>query len=158
MVLPYLYPKKLRGSKPFLRKLARYRFAGRVFQLVLLFPFLYYTSRSIAGQDYLQARINQKGLKAIQFVFRKSAEGLSPYTRLDSLPLSKNELSGDMRLLKQDTSEVLNLLGESEQYYIILNQPPYDAVDHQLFAGYIYYVNKNDVLFSRIVLQSQTIK
>ena len=137
--------------------LARYRFAGKVLQLVLLFPFLYYIAQIVARQDYVQARMDLKNLKAIQFVFRSSAEGLSPYTRLDSIPLSSNELSGDMALLKQDTSQRLNLLGESDQEYIVLNQPPYIAALHQLPSGYIYYVNKADVLLARISLRSQTI-
>jgi hypothetical protein len=141
-----------------LKKLAPYRFAGIVFLLVLLFPFLYTISRAVAGQDYLKARTDLKGLKAIQFVFRSTAEGLSPYTRLDSIPLSLNDLSGDMRLLKRDTSQQLDLLGESETHFIVLNQPPYDTVYHQLPTGYIYLVNKGDVLVSRIVLRSQTIK
>ena len=155
--LPYLLPDRLRPSRPFLRKLARYRFAGRVLQLILLFPFLYYTSRTIARQDYLQARKNLKELRGIQFVFRNTAEGLSPFSRLDSIPLSRNELVGDMQLLKRDTNQVLRLLGETDQNYIVLNQVRYDTSGHFIPTGYIYYVNKNDVLFPRIVLRSTTI-
>jgi hypothetical protein len=158
MALHYVYQKKLRESARFQKMFVRYRFLGRVLQLVLLFPFLYYTAQVVARQDYVQARMDLKNLKAIQFVFRGSAEGLSPYTRLDSIPLSSNELSGDMALLKRDTSQRLNLLGESDQEYIVLNQPSYDTALHQLPSGYIYYVIKNDVLLARISLRSQTIK
>jgi len=155
MGLRYVFLKKRFG---FERKLVRYRFAWMVFELVALFPFLYYTSRVVARQDYVAARINLKDLKAIQFVFRNSADGLGPAVRLDSLPLATNQLAGDLRLLKQDSSERLNLLGESDEAYIVLNQPPYDPALHQLPSGYIYYVNKNDVLLARISLRSQTIK
>lgn len=155
MGLRYVFLKKRLGLG---RKLVRYRFAWRVFELVLLFPFLYYTSRAVAREDYVAARIDLKDLKAIQFVFRNSADGLGPAVRLDSLPLATNQLVGDMRLLKQDSSERLNLLGETDEAYIVLNQPPYDPALHQLPSGYIYYVNKNDVLLARISLRSQTIK
>jgi hypothetical protein len=158
IVLAYAYPKRLRASLSFRKRLVRYWFAAKVFGLVLLFPFLYYTSRATAGQDYLEARMDPKGLKAIQFVFRITAEGLGPQVQLDSIPLASNELSGDMRLLKRDSSERLDLLGETENHYIVLNQPPYDTVYHELPTGYIYFVNKNDVLLSRIILRSQKIK
>ena len=157
MGLRYLLLKR-RAVVGFERKLVRYRFGWRVFELFLLFPFLYYTSRAVARQDYVAARINLMDLKAIQFVFRNSADGLGPAVRLDSLPLATNQLAGDMRLLKQDSSERLNLLGETDEAYIVLNQPPYDPALHQLPSGYIYYVNKNDVLLARISLRSQTIK
>jgi hypothetical protein len=158
IVLSKVFRKRLRGSFSNRRRLLRYRFAGKVFQLVLLFPFFYCTARAIAGEDYLHARMDLKGLKAIQFVFRRTAEGLSPQTQLDSVPLPFNELSGDLYILKRDTSQRLLLLGESETTYMVLNQPPYDTVYHQLPTGYIYAVNKNDILLSRIVLRSQTIK
>ena len=156
--LPYILPQKLHPTFPFLRKLVRYRFARRLGQLCLLFPILYYTARSVAWQDYLEARKNLKPLRAIQFVFRNSAEGLSPFARLDSFPLSKNPLTPDMALLKHDPTESLDLLGESDQDFIVLKQGPYDSVDHMVPTGYIYYVNKSDVLLSRIVLQSKPIK
>ncbi len=156
--LPFVLPKKFRPTYPFLRKLIRYRFARRLGQLCLLFPILYYTARTVAWQDYLEARKNLKPLRAIQFVFRSSAEGLSPFTKLDSFPLSKNPLSPDMALLKRDPTESLDLLGESDQDFIVLKQPPFDSVYRMVPTGYIYYVNKNDVLLSRVVLQSKRIK
>jgi hypothetical protein len=158
MGLTYVLPAKPLRTRAFLRQLMRYRFACRLVQLCLLFPLLYYTAQAVAWQDYLHARKNLTPLRSIQFVFRNSAEGLSPYTRLDSIPLSKNELAQDMALLKKDHKKVLDLLGESDQDFIVLQQPPYDSVYHQIPIGYIYYVHKSDVLLSRIELQSKTIK
>jgi hypothetical protein len=115
-------------------------FAGNVFQLVLLFPFLYYLPRR-SGRG-LSARPN--GLER--------AKGYSirfPQFGGRAEPLRSSGLY---------SSEQLHLLAESETDYFVLNQPPYDPVYHQLPTGFVYWVHKSDVLVFRIILRSQTIK
>ncbi|RYZ30183.1 MAG: hypothetical protein EOO10_03760 [Chitinophagaceae bacterium] len=132
----------------------QYSFFLYLFFFIIVFPFLFWVARKVALDNYEEDRKSTKNLKTIQFIFRKGADLMSPAAVLDST-LSKTDLFyHDISLLKRDTSELLRLLGESDDCYIVLQQQPYDKTVDALPTGYVYYIDKKDVLISKIILRS----
>ena len=122
--------------------------------LVIIFPLLFKVSREVAINDYREDRLNTKQLKTIQFIFRKDSELLSPTVMLDST-MSKNDVFySDVSLIKNDPQQLLRLLAESDKYYIVLQQRPYNKEFKALPSGYVYYIDKKDILLSKIILRS----
>ncbi|MDB5279672.1 MAG: hypothetical protein JWR61_4627 [Ferruginibacter sp.] len=122
--------------------------------LVLIFPLLFKVARRVAVDNYRQDRIHTENLKSVQFIFRKEADLVSPAIVLDS-SLSRNHIFyNDIAVLKNDQQQLLRLLAESDDYYIVLQQRPFNKALGALPLGYIYYVNKKDILLSKIILRS----
>jgi hypothetical protein len=130
------------------------QFHALIAGLILLFPYLFYHARYTAISNYRDDRIHTDNLRSIQFVFRQQADFMSPAFALDSVRKLPDELNGDMALIRKDSSQQLKLLGESDDQFIILNQPPYDDSLQILPEGYIYFIAKSDVLLSKIRLRS----
>lgn len=120
---------------------------------VIVFPQLFKISRAVAIDSYQKDRQNPNLLKAVQFVFRNKAELLSPSMVLDSALSKTNYFYNDISLLKNDNQQLLRLLGENDKCYIVLQQRPYNGAVG-LPTGYIYFVNKDDVLLTKIILRS----
>jgi hypothetical protein len=132
----------------------RYSFFVLLLFFIVIFPFLFWVARKVAVENYKEDRRQTKNLKAIQFIFRKNAEMMSPATVLDSTLAPTDVFYQDISLLKNDSRQLLRLLGESDEYYIVLQQRPFDKQLDALPSGYVYYIDKKDVLLSKIILRS----
>ena len=120
----------------------------------LIFPKLFSISREVAIANYREDRLSKKNLKTIEFIFRADAEFLSPTVVLDSTLSSQNNLYSDIKVIKNDSNQILRLLGQSDEYYIVLQQRPYNKELGVLPTGYVYFIDKKDVLIAKIVLRS----
>ena len=122
--------------------------------LLVIFPLLFRISRLTAIENYREDRRQIQHLKTIRFIFREDADLLSPATALDSTLSREDIFYQDIALIKNDTTQILKLLGESDAYYIVLHQQAYNPVLNALPSGYIYYINKKDILLTKIILRS----
>lgn len=142
--------------KSFYELFSKYQLLFLVIFMVLLFPILFNITQNAAKTHYVDDRINSRHLKSIQFSFREEAEVLHPSVILDSISIRSNMFYNDIRSLKNDSTQVMKLLGESDEYFIVLNQPPPSTiVPHMkpvLPQGYVYFINKKDILLAKIIL------
>lgn len=154
-VLNYLLRRRSGRQKlrPLLRRLSRAKFLAIICCMAALFPWLFYITQRVAWSDYLDQRTNRGDLRSIQFVFRKDSDMHVPTLILDSLTRSGNDLTGDIRLLTTDDTRSLKLLAETDASYIVLNQHPPDPA-FGTPVGFVYFIDKKDVLFARIILSS----
>ncbi|TDX01570.1 hypothetical protein [Dinghuibacter silviterrae] len=134
--------------------LTRFRLVWLLAFMVLLFPWLFYVAQTAAWNDYTNERLNKGTLRSVQFVFRKDSDVLYPAQVLDTAGQAGQDLLQDLRLLKNDSTRLLKLLGESDAYYIVLSQRPVDPVVGALPIGFVYFVDKKDVLLAKITLSS----
>ncbi len=132
----------------------QYRILLLAILAVIIFPQLFKVSREVAINNYRQDRKDTRNLKTVQFIFRKDADLLSPAIVLDSSLSPANNLYADIKIIKDDTDQILRLLGESDTYYIVLQQRPFNPGKHALPTGFVYFINKKDVLLSKIILRS----
>jgi len=132
----------------------KYRLLLLVIICILVFPKLFSISREVAIANYREDRQSTQNLKTIEFIFRKDAEFLSPTVALDSSLSPQNNLFADITIIKNDAQQILRLLGESDQYYIVLQQRPVNKQLGALPTGYVYFIDKKDVLLAKIVLRS----
>lgn len=121
---------------------------------VLIFPLLFKVAREVAIDNYRDDRRHTERLKTIQFIFRKDADIMSPAVALDSTLSPNHVFYNDIGLIKNDEQQLLRLLGESDKYYIVLQQRPFNKQLGALPTGYVYYINKQDVLISKIIHRS----
>jgi len=132
----------------------------RILVLVIIFPLVFQVAQQTAVENYREDRLKTLSLKTIQFIFRKDAEGLTPAVMLDSVLPRTNPFYQDIALLKSDSVQALRLLGESDDYYIVLNQPAVVYLEDKntgqkkpvLPRGYVYFVDKKDILLTKIIL------
>ena len=132
----------------------RYRLFCFIIVSILIFPKLFSISREVAIANYREDRLQTQNLKTIEFIFRAGAEFLSPTVVLDSTLSSQNNLYNDIGVIKNDSTQILRLLGQSDEYYIVLQQRPYNKKLGSLPTGYVYFIDKKDVLLAKIVLRS----
>src|SRR5665213_1700500 len=104
----------------------RYRLFCFIIVSILIFPKLFSISREVAIANYREDRLQTQNLKTIEFIFRAGAEFLSPTVVLDSTLSSQNNLYNDIGVIKNDSTQILRLLGQSDEYYIVLQQRPYN--------------------------------
>jgi hypothetical protein len=122
--------------------------------LLVIFPLVFKVARQVAIDNYYEDRRHTANLKTIQFIFRKDADLMSPTAVLDS-SLSKSEVFySDISLIKNDPQQLLRFLAESDKYYIVLHQRPFNKMLGALPSGYVYYIDKKDILLSKIILRS----
>jgi hypothetical protein len=152
-----------RAAWPLLRKKFNPGLADRVRKkgfalllvlMILVFPYLFFSARSAALLNYRLDRIGASHLKTIQFLFKQAGEELSPAVTLDSVSRLPAELVRDIQLIKKDSNQQLKLLGETDNDYIVLNQPPYDDSLKIIPTGSVYFVHKADLLLTKIILRS----
>jgi hypothetical protein len=134
--------------------ITRFRLTWLLSFMVLLFPWLFYVAQAAAWQDYTNERLNKGKLRSVQFVFRKDSDVLYPAQVLDTAGEAGRDLLQDLRLLKNDSTRLLRLLGESDAYYIVLSQASIDPAVGALPIGFVYFVDKKDVLLAKITLSS----
>lgn len=139
--------------RPMLERLSRAKFLAIICCMAALFPWLFYITQRVAWSDYVDQRTNRGDLRAIQFVFRKDSDMHVPGLILDSLSPSGKDLISDIRLLTTDDTRSLKLLGETDANYIVLNQHPPNPM-FGIPVGFIYFIDKKDVLFAKIILSS----
>jgi hypothetical protein len=132
----------------------RYRLLCFIIVSILIFPKLFSISREVAIANYREDRLTTQNLKTIEFIFRADAEFLSPTVVLDTTLSPQNNLYNDIRVIKNDSTQILRLLGQSDEYYIVLQQRPYNKQLGSLPTGYVYFIDKKDVLLAKIVLRS----
>lgn len=139
----------------YIKKLNRqYSLLVLIVFLVIIFPLLFKVSRQVAIDNYRDDRMHTENLKTIQFIFRKDADLMSPTLVLDSVLAKSNIFYSDISVIKNDDQQILRLLGESDKYYIILQQRPFNKIIGALPSGYVYFIDKSDVLLSKIILRS----
>jgi hypothetical protein len=135
----YLPPvKNFASGNPVVLKVLAYA------ALIALFPIFYSITTKTAFENYLSDRFDNNGKKRIEFIFRKNA-GLDSAARSSEYALN---------LLYSDQGKNLRLLGESDQYFIVLNQLPFSPVANSYPEGAVYYVDKKDVLVTHIIVSS----
>lgn len=140
---------------PYVKKLHRqYVLLLLIVFLVIIFPILFRIAREVAIDHYREDRRNPNHLKAIQFIFRKDADLMSPTMLLDSALAEKHIFYSDISLIKNDDQQLLRLLAESENYYIVLRQMAPEEGIGVLPSGYVYYIDKKDILLSKVILRS----
>jgi hypothetical protein len=134
----------LRGKSRIVHKrFLTIRNAFLILGMVALFPILFNMAKQTALENYAADRTNTSDKHRVEFIFRKDAG-------FDS---TANATNYHLKLLSTDNGRNLRLLGESDQYYIVLNQLPMNSIG--IPEGAVYYVNKNDVLVSHIILSSR---
>jgi hypothetical protein len=122
--------------------------------VLAIFPCLFNCAEAVAIDHNISDRKNVDHFRSIQFLFRKDAEWLNPITTLEALEAKDSLSAEDVQILRQDSAPVLRLLGESDDYYFVLHQGPFDNDLQALPQGYVYSVNKKDVLLAKIILRS----
>ncbi|MEO8763609.1 MAG: hypothetical protein ABI416_04945 [Ginsengibacter sp.] len=154
----YVYFGKLRAFVANQISLKKFnKMYGLIFLIafsIFVFPQLFRISRDAAIDNYKDDRLNTHNLKTIQFIFRKDADLMSPAVVLDSSLSRDNIFYADIGLIKNDPQQLLRLLGESDTYYIVMQQRPYNSKIGALPSGYVYFINKKDILLSKIILRS----
>ena len=139
----------------YLRKLnQQYSLLVLIIFLVIIFPLFFRVARQVALDNYREDRIHTENLKSIQFIFRKNTELMSPTAVLDSTLSPDHIFYSDITVIKNDQQQILRLLAESEKYYIVLQQRPLNKKLKVLPSGYVYYIDKQDILLSKIILRS----
>jgi hypothetical protein len=124
------------------RKMVHCRNVFVVVLLIALFPILYVFSRNSALRDYNINRAEKGNRHIIEFVFRETA-GFS---------VDKDSTSYHSKIIRNNQGRGLRLLGETDEYYIVLNQLKLQPKETSLAEGSVYYISKKDVLYTRIVL------
>ncbi len=156
-----LFITKLQGflsgnivSRYFRSRNQQYSLLLLIIFLVIIFPLLFKIAREVAIDHYRDDRAHTENLKTIQFIFKKNVDILSPTIVLDSVLPRGHIFYDDIALIKNDRDQLLKLLGESDKYYIVLQQRPFNKVVGALPTGYIYFIDKNDIQLTKIILRS----
>jgi len=113
--------------------------------MVALFPILFQIAKQTALANYSDDRTNTGSKHRIEFIFRKDIG-------MDSNVVKSNY---SISLLSSDAGKNLRMLGETDEYFIVLNQLPYDRQVGSFPEGAVYYVDKKDILVSHIILSSR---
>jgi hypothetical protein len=122
--------------------------------MVALFPVLFNISKKRALNDYAADRTSSGSRHRIEFIFRKDAGYESSSGKPDSLTGMAAYSKTQLDLLVKDKGKSLRFLGETDAYYIVLRQLQ-DPDTKMLPEGTVYYIDKKDVLLSRIILPSR---
>jgi len=131
----------------------RNKFSLLVLVMLVAFPLLFFCARAVALNDYHRDReTDDTYLKKVQFIFNKDAEWLSSSDTAVILPPKHERFKYDIPVLKYDTAAILRLLAESDNYFFVLRQGPYNTTYRRFPEGYVFLVNKKDVLLAKIVL------
>ena len=129
------------------------RFGLLLLLMLVAFPLLFLCARCVALSDYHRDRESKDtNLKNVQFIFNKDAGWLSSSDTVSILPPQHERFRLDIYTLKYDTAAILRLLAESDDYYFVLRQGRYNATARRFPEGYVFVVNKKDVLLAKIVL------
>ena len=119
---------------------------------LLVFPALYLLSRTVAVKDAENIRRDTNVKREIEFVFRDES-GLLSNESADSLA-SKNSLTKyDLPSIKYPGKNQMHLLGENDNYFFVLNQPPVSKNTKVLSIGSVYFIDKKDVLLTKITIR-----
>jgi len=146
IVLKIMFYYMLRGrSRKSQRRFLVVRTVFVILGMIALFPVFYDMAKETAIENYAADRTNTSDKHRIEFIFRKDAG-------FDSAARAANY---QLKLLSTDNGRNLRLLGESDQYYIVLNQLPMNKEVGSFPEGAVYYVDKKDVLISHIILSSR---
>jgi hypothetical protein len=133
--------------------IARNKFSLLVLVMLVAFPLLFFCARAVALNHYHRDReTNNTYLRQVQFIFNKDAEWLSSSDTAVILPPQHERFRYDIPILKYDTAAILRLLAESDNYFFVLLQRPYRTAYRSFPEGYVFLVNKKDVLLAKIVL------
>lgn len=134
-----------KASRIVRRRLLGLRTIAIVLAMIAAFPILFNMAKQTALENYAADRTNTGERHRIEFIFRKDAS-------LDSTTIKSNYA---LNILNTDKGKNLRLLGESDAYFIVLNQMPMDPQVGSFPEGAVYYIDKKDVLVSRIILSSR---
>jgi len=133
--------------------ITRNKFSLLVLVMLVAFPLLFFCARAVALNHYHRDReTNNSYLRQVQFIFNKDAEWLSSSDTAVILPPQHERFKYDIPILKYDPAAILRLLAESDNYFFVLLQRPYRTAYRSFPEGYVFLVNKKDVLLAKIVL------
>lgn len=137
-----------------------YWFRNRQVVLVALviaaFPLLAFAAKKVATEKAFHLREDPQSMRHISFVFREHADMLAPGRTPDSALAGRAVLLHDNDVLRNNDirNNMLFFLGQNEDYYFVLYQPKGLPNISALTLGTLYYVNKQDVLYSKITISS----
>jgi hypothetical protein len=122
-----------------------------LFALILI-PSLFALAKKVGHDEALNLRHHcASELREVQFIFRDT-RGLTGYGNISDSILSGNIIvKNDMASLTNKAgASPLYLLGENENYFIVLNQPPASAEVKAVPIGELFFIDKKDVLYAKI--------
>jgi hypothetical protein len=122
---------------------------------LLLFPGLFLLAKSVANNNAMELRNSPNSMRQISFVFKEDAGFLAYKFNNDSLPVKNLFVETDLTILKgTGMPGQLYLLGQNVDYFFVLYQPQATPGIKELPFGGIYFINKNNVLYSKITITS----
>jgi hypothetical protein len=120
-----------------------------------LFLVLYWFAKRVANDNAVQIRSSPSSLRHISFVFKEGADFLAYKFSNDSLPGNNLIIKNDLIILKDPgIPSQLYLLGQNQEYFFVLFQPSLEEGIKALPLGSIYFIKKDDVLYSKITITS----
>lgn len=123
--------------------------------VLLLFPGLYMLAKKVANDKAVELRTVRNSMRQISFVFKDDAGYLCYKFNNDSLPGNNLLVKHDLGILKNTGFPgQLYLLGQNQEYFFVLYQPPPTPEIKGLPLGNIYFVDKKEVLYSKITITS----
>lgn len=117
-----------------------------------LFPILYLLAKRAAIKSATDVRSATYNTREVHFVFGDNSGILSYQNNPDSLVAKNNLIHEDLLQLKYDKIH-LYLLGENDNYYIVLNQQPIPKDIGVLPIGCVYFIDKKDVILTKIIIR-----
>jgi len=122
---------------------------------LLLFPGLYLLAKKVANDKAVELRTLRTSMRQIVFVFKDDVGYLGYKFNNDSLPGKNVLVKHDLDILKNTAFPgQLYLLGQNQDYFFVLYQPSPAPDIKGLPLGDIYFVDKKEVLYSKITITS----
>lgn len=122
---------------------------------LLLFPGLYLLAKGVANEKAVELRTMRNNMRQISFIFKDDAGYLGYEFNNDSLPGNSLLVKNDLRILKNTSFPgQLYLLGQNQEYFFVLYQVSPISTIKELPIGNIYFVDKKEVLYSKITITS----
>jgi hypothetical protein len=112
-------------------------------------------AKKAANDKAVELRTLRNNMRQISFIFRDDAGFLGYKFNKDSVPVNSQLLKTDLDILNEPGyPNQLYLLGQNQEYFFVLYQPPAVSGIKALPIGSIYFINKNYVLYSKIAITS----
>jgi len=124
-----------------------------IFLAVLLFPSLYLLARNVASDNALKlSKCRGVCMRHISFVFNQETGFVAGKSSSDSLKENDSIVKSDLANVTNTDidNNRLYLLGQNQDYYFVLFQPPNKYTANTPPQGIIYYVKKSYVLYAKI--------
>jgi len=128
--------------------------AFTVFLAALLFLGLFYLAKNVAKDRAFETRTSRSSLRRISFLFNEETRLLNDSSTINSFAKSSTDLQDDLRILRcYNDSNAIFLLGQNEDYYFVLHQESSPRGIKALPFGKVYFIPKNSLLFSQVIIK-----